>query len=71
VGPLKSAFGLHLVQVTTLERAHLPSFEEVGEAVRREWFAAHRAAALNEHYQKLRANFAVRVADPRGTAVRQ
>ena len=39
VGPLRSAYGLHLVLVTAVEPAELPPFEQVRSAVEREWFA--------------------------------
>jgi hypothetical protein len=60
-GPLKSAYGFHLVLVTAAQPSQLPPFEEVRDAVQREWFAARRAAVLNEQYQKLQANYHVRV----------
>jgi hypothetical protein len=60
-GPLKSAYGFHLVLVTAIEPSQLPPFEEVRDAVQREWFAARRATVLDEQYQKLQANYHVRV----------
>ena len=60
-GPLKSAYGFHLVLVTAIEPSQLPPFEEVRDAVQREWFAARRATILDEQYQKLQANYHVRV----------
>jgi len=60
-GPLKSAYGFHLVLVTAIGPSQLPPFEEVRDAVQREWFAARRAAVRDEQYQKLRANYHVRV----------
>jgi hypothetical protein len=63
-GPLKSPFGLHLVRVTSAESTHVPPFEAVRDAVQREWFAEHRAAALDAEYQKLRAKYSIHVAYP-------
>lgn len=60
-GPLKSAYGFHLVLVTTIEPSKLPPFEEVRDAVQREWFAARRATVLDDQYRKLQANYHVRV----------
>ena len=60
-GPLKSAYGLHIVLVTGTEPSRVPPFEEVRDAVEREWFAARRALVLDEEYQKLRSRFHVRV----------
>jgi hypothetical protein len=63
VGPLRSAYGLHLVFVTAVEPAALPPFEAVRPAVEREWFAEHRAAAQTAQYQALRAPYRVTVHD--------
>jgi hypothetical protein len=63
-GPLQSAFGFHLVLLSSMEPAHVPSFERVRDAVLREWFAQHRAAALDEEYRKLRSKFDIRVDYP-------
>jgi hypothetical protein len=63
-GPLRSTFGLHLVLMTGIEPAYVPPFETVREAVRREWFAQHRAAALEAQYQVLRGKFSIHVDDP-------
>jgi hypothetical protein len=63
-GPLKSAYGLHLVLVTRTEPSQVPPFEEVRAAVEREWYAARRASVLDEEYQKLRSRFHVRVETP-------
>ena len=60
-GPLESAYGLHVVLVTGTEPSRVPPFEEVRDAVEREWFAARRALILEEEYQKLRSRFHVRV----------
>src|SRR6478672_2504806 len=60
-GPLKSAYGFHLVLVKAIEPSRLPPFDEVRDAVQREWFAARRAAVLDEQYQKLQAKYHVRV----------
>jgi parvulin-like peptidyl-prolyl isomerase len=43
-GPLKSAYGFHVVHVRVIEKGGLPPFEEVHVAVRREWLAEHRAS---------------------------
>jgi hypothetical protein len=60
-GPLKSAYGFHLVVVKAIERSRLPRLEEVRDAVRREWFAARRAAVIDEQYRELLSRFDVRV----------
>lgn len=66
-GPLKSSYGVHLVRVTSVEDAHVPPFEAVRDAVLREWLAQHRAAALNEEYRKLQAQYAIHLRYPSQT----
>jgi PPIC-type PPIASE domain len=70
-GPLKSAYGFHLVLVTTIEPSKLPPFEGVRDAVQREWFAGRRAIVLGQQYRKLQANYHVRVEGLTGAAAVQ
>jgi hypothetical protein len=64
VGPLKSSYGFHAVQVRSIEKGGLRPFGDVREAVRREWLAEHRASALAEQYRKLRNRFQISVDYP-------
>ncbi|MEA2780518.1 MAG: hypothetical protein QOK29_2062 [Rhodospirillaceae bacterium] len=66
IGPLRSAYGFHLVLVRAVEPAQLPAFADVRDAVQREWFTARRAVVVHEQYQKLRARYRVRIDDPAG-----
>lgn len=59
VGPLRSAYGLHLVFVTAVEPATLPPFAQARPGVEREWLAEHRAAAQAAQYQALRARYQI------------
>ena len=68
VGPLRSAYGLHLVLVTAVEPAELPPFEQVRSAVEREWFAERRAAAQAAQYQALLAGYRVIVQRPQAAS---
>jgi hypothetical protein len=63
VGPLRSAYGLHLVLITAVEPAALPPFEEVRPAVEREWFAERRSAAQVAQYKAILAGYKVTVQD--------
>jgi hypothetical protein len=63
-GPLRSAYGYHLVFVTMLDPTHSPRFEDVRAAVQRQWFAENRAVALDAQYRKLLGGFQVRVDHP-------
>ena len=68
VGPLRSAYGLHLVLVTAVEPAELPPFEQVRSAVEREWFAERRAVAQAAQYQVRLAGYQVVVQRPQGVS---
>jgi parvulin-like peptidyl-prolyl isomerase len=59
VGPLQSAFGLHLVLVTATKPAQLAPFEQLRAAVEREWFAEHRTSAQDAQFDVLRARYQV------------
>jgi hypothetical protein len=60
-GPLRSAYGYHLVFVTEFAAAHLPRFEDVRAEVQRQWFAENRAAVLAAQYRKLLGGFQVQI----------
>jgi hypothetical protein len=62
-GPLRSAYGWHLVLVTATEPAATPPFEKMRAAVEREWFAEHRSEARAAAYQAVLAGYSVTVRD--------
>jgi hypothetical protein len=66
VGPLRSAYGWHLVLVTAKEPAVIPSLGEVRPAVEREWFAERRSAAQAAQYEAVLAGYKVLVQDQSG-----
>jgi hypothetical protein len=61
-GPVASGFGLHLVRISAREPARLPGLSQVRQVVEREWEADRRRKAFEENYQRLRAQYDVRVA---------
>lgn len=60
-GPIRSAFGLHLVLVTDVKPATLAPFEQARPTIEREWLAEHRAASVNAQYQALLGRYKVTV----------
>jgi len=58
-GPVRSAFGQHLVRVTARTPALTPPLAEVRAAVAREWENERRMASLAENYKVLRGRYEV------------
>ena len=63
-GPIESAYGLHLVLLHDKTEGRVPKLDEVREAVRRDWYAARRAASKEEFFQALRQKYKVVVEKP-------
>lgn len=61
-GPVNSGYGVHIVLVLERTEGGLPPFEEVRDAVHREWTAEHVRAAKERFYQALRSRYAVSLA---------
>ena len=64
LGPIESAYGLHLVFIHERTDGRLPALDEVRQAVQREWLAARRKALNEQFYQHLRARYTVVVEQP-------
>jgi len=58
-GPIRSAFGAHLVRVTAREPAARPELDAVRQAVARDWEGERRESARDENYRRLRARYTV------------
>lgn len=72
-GPLRSEFGLHLVEVNARVPGRKPTLEEARAAVERDLLHARTEQASDAYYQRLRANYDVQIegsneatADPAG-----
>lgn len=62
-GPVRSGFGVHLVELTARESERVATLGEVREAVERDLLHERTREATDAFYQRLRANYAVRVED--------
>ena len=62
-GPLKSAFGLHIVELSTSDPPRPATLEEARTAVERDLGVARSDEAKKAYYEKLRAKYTVRVED--------
>jgi hypothetical protein len=58
-GPVKSAYGLHLVKVAAKQPGRLPELAEVRAAVERDWRQAARKRSREALYEQLRARYDV------------
>jgi hypothetical protein len=61
-GPVRSAYGVHLVRVDDFRKARQRTFEEVGEQVLDDWRRDYIAARESERYAEMRALYDVNVA---------
>ena len=64
-GSVESGYGVHLVLVMERTEGHVPAFEEVREAVRREWANARRLEANEKFYQSLLKRYTVTIEQPK------
>ncbi|MEJ2472112.1 MAG: peptidylprolyl isomerase [Desulfuromonadales bacterium] len=64
-GPIRSAFGLHLVYVDEREEARMPELEEVRAAVERDFLADRRKKALEQMYDSLLERYEVTIEKPK------
>jgi parvulin-like peptidyl-prolyl isomerase len=60
-GPVRSGYGRHLVRVTMHEASRIPAYEDVAEEVRSEAMAARRRAAIDALYDRLAADYRIRI----------
>ena len=67
-GPVRSDFGVHLVELSKRENGRRATLNAVRADVARDLSAARTEAAKAAVYDRLRANYSVRIDDP-GTAV--
>lgn len=64
VGPIPSAYGMHLVRVSAVKQGTLPPLEQVRDAVLRDWQAAQRQDQQEGLYRQLLAKYSVRMPRP-------
>lgn len=59
LGPVPSAYGAHLVRVDARAAGRIPSLDEIGPQVMRDWEAARRERALDARLAELRKKYDV------------
>jgi parvulin-like peptidyl-prolyl isomerase len=60
-GPIRSSFGVHLVQLRTRIAALTPALIEIREAVEREWAQARNRSARQAYYQSLLTRYTITI----------
>ena len=67
-GPLRSAYGWHVVQLSRVTPSRMLEFTEVQDRVLADWQQAQRQAANEEYYRSLRDRYHVQMPAPAATA---
>ena len=67
-GPVRSGFGLHLVELTAHQVGRDATLEEVRAEVERDLLQARTREASDAFYERLRSNYTVRIESPGATA---
>jgi hypothetical protein len=68
-GPVRSGFGVHLVQIEARSEGHVPSLDEARAAVRRDWDNERREQARTAFVDALLERYEVVVETPAGAAL--
>ncbi len=63
-GPLRSAYGLHLVFIDEYIPDRALTYEEAERSVRRDWENQQREAAINQLYERLSAKYTITIEEP-------
>jgi PPIC-type PPIASE domain len=61
VGPVESAYGLHLVRVDERSGGRLPTLEEVRPQVQRDWLEVRRQSSREAFYRSLEARYVITI----------
>jgi hypothetical protein len=68
-GPIKSAFGFHIVRVSDYTSGRIPDLDEVRKAVEREWANERRKAREDARFSELLKRYEVVIQNAPGTTV--
>ncbi|MEJ8567126.1 peptidylprolyl isomerase [Elongatibacter sediminis] len=67
-GPVRSGYGMHLVFIEDRSQGRVPALDDIREAVQREWLSARRRDAVSGLYDRLAAQYTIRVEPVDGPA---
>ena len=60
-GPVESAYGWHLVKISSIKKAEIPDLNDVWDAVEREWSFEKKQQLLEEQYQEIKGQYVITV----------
>ena len=66
LGPIQSAYGLHLVLIEEYLPGRSPTLAEVERSVKRDWLGQQREKAMDNLYDRLSAKYRISIEDPTG-----
>lgn len=58
-GPIKSAYGWHLVKVTHINPGYVPELSEIWDLVEREWSVEEKKMKKDQQYQKIKEKYII------------
>ena len=67
-GPLRSAYGWHVIQLSDTTPSRVIQFDEIQERVLADWQQTQRQTANEEYYRSLRERYQVQMPEPAATA---
>lgn len=63
-GPVRSAYGLHLVKISARDQTHIPALSDVREKVLVKWQEIQRQSANEDLYKRLKEKYRIRLTEP-------
>jgi hypothetical protein len=60
-GPIRSAYGWHLVLITSMTESELPDLNDIWDKVEREWTFERKEAIMEEQYQKIQDQYLITI----------
>ncbi|MEZ5552981.1 MAG: peptidylprolyl isomerase [Pseudomonadales bacterium] len=60
-GPVRSGYGYHLLRIARKTESRIPALDEVADEVERDWMSERRRQAVDGLYERLAANYQIRI----------
>jgi parvulin-like peptidyl-prolyl isomerase len=62
-GPVESAYGYHLVYLSSMGEGYVPELSEIWDEVEREWSIERKMDVKERQYQRIKENYTIRFVD--------